>query len=163
MKPWPLNPAAHQKPSSSGTGPRIAWWSGVVSYNQAHAVLTPAPARAAARGADALDPPAADVRAGQLRSLLQAGAVPARRCCVTRGHVCRARDAVGGTERATEHIVHVEHGHHPCRLRRISPPRFGQADSAPHLHVVAEILDVLGQREDEEVADLAKVGRVAGF
>ena len=31
MNPCPLNPAAHQKPSTSAIGPRIAWWSGVDS------------------------------------------------------------------------------------------------------------------------------------
>src|SRR6202140_3568556 len=31
----------------------------------------------------------------------------------------------------------------------------------PHLHVVSKVLDLLRQREDEQVADLPKVGRIA--
>ena len=33
----------------------------------------------------------------------------------------------------------------------------------PHFHVVAKVLDLLRKREDEEIADLAKVRRMTGL
>src|SRR5437879_12999971 len=33
----------------------------------------------------------------------------------------------------------------------------------PHFHVVAEVLDLLGQRQHKQVADLAEVRRVSGL
>ena len=70
MKPWPLYPAAHQKPSTSGIGPRMAWWSGVDSYRPAHAVFIDACASFGARTSAS-----SNIRAmkSQLTSVLYAG------------------------------------------------------------------------------------------
>ena len=51
--------------------------------------------------------PSGGVYAGNLHPFLEPGAVAAGGRHVTRGHVGRARDAVAGTERATEHVFDV--------------------------------------------------------
>jgi len=111
----------------------------------------------------ALHPALRDIDAEHLDSLVQARAAAPRRRGIAGGHISGARDSVGRTECAAEHVVDVEHRDHPCRLGRINPSRLGQAGAVPHLHVLAEVLDLLRQREHEEVSQLAKVGWLAGL
>ena len=96
-----------------------------------------------------------DIDAVDADAFSQPGAKTHRRGRVARRDVGRARDAVGGTESAAEHVVDVEHRHHAPGFIGIDPPGLGEAGAMPHLHVAAEVLDLLRLREQEEVADLA--------
>ena len=116
----------------------------------------------AGRGAHALHATGGDVDAGDLDALFQARAQAAGGGRVAGGDVGWARDAVGGAERAAEDVLDVEHRDHLRGLGRVHPARLGEADAMPHVHVVAEVLDLLRLREEEQVADLAEVRRVPG-
>src|SRR2546423_11793121 len=67
----------------------------------------------------------------------QPGAKPPGRGRIARRDVGGARDAVGGTESAPEHVVDVEHRHHAPGFIGIDPPGIGEAGAMPHLHVSA--------------------------
>src|SRR6202011_2857032 len=115
----------------------------------------------AGRGAHSLDSAAGNIDAGDRNALFQARPQTPRGSRVPGGDVGRARDAVGGTERAAEDVVDVENRHHALGLGGVHPPGLAQADPMPQVHVVPEVLHLLWLRENEEVADLAEVGGVA--
>ena len=79
------------------------------------------------------------------------------------GDIGGARDAVGRAEGAAQHGVGVHDRDQARGFGGVDPPRLGQPDAVPHFHVATEVLDLLGQSEDEQVAEPPEVGRVASL
>jgi Arc/MetJ family transcription regulator len=62
----------------------------------------------------------------------------------------------------SDDVIDVENRDHLRGLGRIHPPCLGETDPTPHVHVVAEVLDLLRLGEEEQVPDLAEVRRMSG-
>src|SRR5260221_5529497 len=153
MKPWPLNPHAHQKPSTPVTGPladRLRPGTGAVEDHAGRDL--------AGGGSDAGAPAAADVDRCHPGALLEPRAEAPRSSRVAHRHRVRAGDPVGRAEGCAKDILEVQGRSQRADLGRHQPAGLGQPEPVPELHQVTEVLHLLGPRQQHQVADLAEVG-----